>query len=423
MSMKKERKARDISNEKIEEMVADPAIRGIFESFDLEGMSVEESDTSDQDERKAKIKERIKNKIQKRRNLQEDEDEDEEFTAEDFDDEDFEGGEIDVDFDEEEFDDTMEMEDPETAEMDPVDAALDQAQSALDDLESHLGEEGEFDDEEIDFEDEDFEGDVDIDDVEDAFDEADEPELEESQKKDMRNRIKEAIRRKMKERKGGDRNHRRIKEALRRKIKEHKGGGRNRRVKEALRRKIRERKGGGRTKKLKESYMKLRKQKQAINTRLGYLKEKYQKGAKAELPKKTGERILDESKRYMKSLNENKRVPRSKLKEAYRKALSNRMRKLIVEKGKLNARMRRIKEELYSTGGPAPGQQVEFPKAPKKTQTGIQKQKGTEKKFPKGAKKTQKGNLWPTHGSASDKKGEAVKKAGKFPGKDISRQK
>ena len=382
MSMKKERKARDISNEKIEEMVADPAIRGIFESFDLEGMSVEESDTSDQDERKAKIKERIKNKIQERRKLQEDEDEDEDFTAEDFDDEDFEGGEIDIDFDEEEFDDTMEMEDPETAEMDPVDAALDQAQSALDDLESHLGEEGEFDDEEIDFEDEDFEGDVDIDDVEDAFDEADEPELEESQKKDVRYRIKEAARRK-----------------------------------------IKERKGGGRTKKLKESYMKLRKQKQAINTRLGYLKEKYQKGAKAVLPRKTGERILDESKRYMKSLNENKRVPRSKLKEAYRKALSNRMRKLIVEKGKLNARMRRIKEELYSTGGPAPGQQVEFPKAPKKTQTGIQKQKGTEKKFPKGAKKTQKGNLWPTHGSASDKKGEAVKKAGKFPGKDISRQK
>jgi len=387
MSMKKERKARDISNEKIEEMVADPAIRGIFESFDLEGMSVEESDTSDQDERKAKIKERIKNKIQERRKLQEDEDEDEDFTAEDFDDEDFEGGEIDIDFDEEEFDDTMEMEDPETAEMDPVDAALDQAQSALDDLESHLGdgEEGEFDDEEIDFEDEDFEGDVDIDDVEDAFDEADEPELEESSNKRSRNR--------------------------------------KRRIKEAIRRKIKERKSGERTKKLKESYMKFRKQKQAINTRLGYLKEKYQKGAKAKLPKKTGERILDESKRYVKSLNENKRVPRSKLKEAYRKALSNRMRKLIVEKGKLNARMRRIKEELYSTGGPAPGQQVEFPKAPKKTQTGIQKQKGTEKKFPKGAKKTQKGNLWPTHGSASDKKGEAVKKAGKFPGKDISRQK
>ena len=320
---------KDMHNKQIDELISDPAIQGIFESFEMSSPV-----GSDKEDQKAYIKEKARQL--KLRKLTEaegddddfddeefdfDEDEGEEFTAEDFEDEDF-------DFDEDEGD----------TEVGDVSSAIEQARMALEDIASFVEDEAKEEvlgDEDDDFDDMDIEDDVDLEDTE----------MEESLKA-KRNRIAEKIRRK---------------------IRVH-------RIKEKIAR--------------RQKVLKLREGIAKADRTLQAIKEKV---AKVEKNTPSYEKL---SKMYLK-VKESRSVIRKQL----------------------------IKEELYSTGGPAPGPQVEFPKAPKKTQTGTQKQKNTKTEFPKAAKKTQKGNIMPTHGTAAKKGGEAVAKPGKFPGKDISRMK
>lgn len=370
---------RDIPNTSLQEMISDPAVAGILEAFDFS-----ESKSTVTGDRKAQIKERIR-RARKLRRISEadefdidDEDLDLEDDELDIDEEDLDfedEGEMDLDFEDE--DEGEDFED----EADPLDA-LSTARAALDDIEGALGE-GELDleDEEIDVDD-----DIDLDDIEDEDEDEEDEELEESaRRRRIRKAIKEARRRAgrgkqpSRLRESRSQRQRRLSERtaeIRRRI-------RTRRIRESVQAKLRERK-------LAE-YKKGRLTLRVIEARMRKLKTKLQSGSLKEA--RTAKRA------------------RSKFLEMKR------------DRAVLKRALSSLREELYSTGGPTKGEQVDFPKMPKKTQTGTQKQKNTKTEFPKKAKAPQKGHNWPKHGSASSKTGETVKKPGSFPGKSISRMK
>jgi len=397
-------KQRDIDNAKLEEMIADPAISAIYESFDFG-----DSDSDSTADRKEKIRNIIKERKSKaRRRIQEQdedegEDEDEEFTEEDF---------LDVEMDAEdvspEIDDDLEVDD--MGEYDPEEAidpqtALTQAQSALDDIENYLADDAVVDvvDEDYGEDDEFVEDDIFIED-EEEYAEPDEEEvdvdMEESRRARLRKSIKERIQRK------------RLEEKIRARV----------------RKRMEEKKKGSKAQPKAQQTQLKKLYKEGVQTRKVIVEAA--RAVKAEMAKptlkesraRTNEKLVAKKGAYIKAIAKKKGVSRKEAYKTYHKMLEKRFAELKKDYRQLQDAMRKVKEALYSTGGPAPGEQVEFPKAPKKTQTGIQKQKNTKTEFPKKAKSPQKGHNWPTHGTAAGKEGEAVKKPGKFPGKDISRQ-
>ncbi|MCA1800067.1 MAG: hypothetical protein LC687_00435 [Actinobacteria bacterium] len=352
-------KKRDIDNAKLEEMISNPAIAALYETFEFT------SPETDKEARREELREKIKNKMNKRLREAEGEDEDEEFSEEDFLDDDMGGDE----FADEEFSDEDFMDEEEGPA--DVQGAIDVAQDALDDIENFVA--GEVTDEIMDDEygdDEYLDDDIFIDDEDES---GEEDATIEERRKMVRKRVREAIknRRAMREAKKED------KEDDEEEEKEDK-------------------KKKDKVKELRTSILKGRATLKAIEEKRARVYQQVRKSLK-----ENGKRHSYTQKGI--KVHTNLKAKEARLKEA--------IKVLRVE----------LREELYSTGGKTPGQQVKFPGMPKKTQTGIQKQKNTKTEYPKKAKGPQKGNIWPTHGSASNQKGEAVKGAGKFPGKEISR--
>ncbi len=359
-------KKRDIDNAKLEEMISNPAIAALYESFDL-GNPVAEEKEAKRAELREKIREKMTNK------LRESDDDDVEMDLEDdadleFSEDDFLDDDAEMDFDDEDFLGDEEGED----EPGSVQAAIDTAQSALDDIENFVADEtvDEVMDEEYG-DDELLDDDIFIED-EDEYELEDDDEMGlEERKKEIRAKIQEALRR------------RRLAEKKKKASKEE-----DEDEKESKKKK--------KVKELRASLFKGRETLKAIQEKRADVYSKVRKSLKE------NGKNHDYTQKGIKVHN-NLKVQEAKLREA------------------LDVIRAEIREALFSTGGPAPGAQVKFPGMPKKTQTGIQKQKNTKTEYPKKAKGTQKGHNWPTHGSASDKKGESVKKAGKFPGQAISR--
>ena len=311
----------DIDNQTLTEMVSDPAIYNIFESFDLK--------TPASVSKKERIKEALQN-IKKKRLLESDSEEEEEEE------------DLELDFDLSEFDEEDANENEESTG-DPVMDALAQAKELLDqatDAYSGGTDEDSFEEDEDDEEDED----ADVEESLDLF--------------ERRERIRAFFE---------------AKKSDKEKEKEKKAKEKEKEEKE---------KAKAKEKKEKE-------------------KEKKAKAKEKEEKAKADKKAKADAKKEKAS---------KKIKEAIRRR---------VLKKKIEERIAAIKEAS------APGAKVygKYPKSPSKFSGGHQKMAGAKIEYPKAGKKAVKGNLKPKHGSVSSPKGEAVKKAGKFPGSVISKQK
>ena len=378
---------RDIANDTLREMVSDPAVAGILQSFDF---------GDDVESRKARIREAIAVKRAKRLREEEDEFSFDDVDAEDLDMEGMDDMDLDMEeedgFDEESFDeegfDEEEFEDAD----DPL-TALDAARAALDTVEDAL----ESEDTEIDFDEEDLEGDLDLDAID--ADEADE-DLEESVHGRRSKRIKEAIRR--------ARIKRKVRELRSRKIGERKPLTESQKRRKLIKQRIaeqREKVAGSATKKSRA----LEAIKEARARRRRQLLAEYARGRKTL-------RVIEE-----RMLKISKGFKSGKIHEAGKSKLYKaKYLEMKKDRATLQRAVAQLREALFSTGGPAPGEQVSFPKMPKKTKTGIQKQSNTKTEFPKKPKAPEKGHKWPSHGSAAT---SLDKKPGQFPGKAIARTK
>lgn len=325
----------DIDNQTLTEMVSDPAIYNIFESFDLK--------TSASDSKRKRIKEALAN-IKKKRLLEAEEAED--------DDDDDAGDEIDFDLSDFDEEDMVDEDEGSEEDSDPVMSALTQAKELLDQASDA------------------YSGGTDEDDFEEEEDDDDDEEEVTDENLDLFER-KERIKAYFEAKKG---------KTDKEKEKEEKAKAKEKKEKE------KEKKAKA---KEKEDAKKAA-DKEKADAKKAKAKEKEEKEKKAKADKK------------------------KKVKEAIRKNLLRR---------RIQERVDAIKAERIAeadTGSKVPGK---YPKMPSKGKIGIQKQVGTKTTYPKAAKAATKGNLKPSHGSASDGKGQAVKGAGKYPGSPISKQK